>query len=375
MFETAADLPFRIRQSTLEDARCLFRLNQIHNMGAQNPESEAADRGTQTHLLAKLYVDHLVASRQELDWSYADSLLTSRPWTPEAADIFHSWARRRTFNPLNIYATEYKVRLGWDLLPCADDETVFSMDVDRLEIDGTAAEIVDYKTHFGSFEPTTIQAVFYPWMLWKIMPWLTQIRFTLDFVRWGILKSRDFTRDEMVRMDGYVESQISRLVRAHKERQWPASINSKCAYCRLECPLVEAGLTREGVGQVQGPEHAKELGQQLYALQRAAGHVHAMLRSYAVQNGPVRLDNEISLGFAKQNSSDFDPQVIARLNEQHGFPKLRALKVDGRQVRRIARDYPEYLAEALKGAKDRSKTVFKFSNELGDPIGQEDEDA
>lgn len=371
---TPADLPFRIRQSTLEDARCLYRFHQTHVLGLRDPESEAAGRGTQVHEMAKKYVDYLVNSKQELDWSYAESLIVAGNWGQEACTIFKDWSNRRTFEPASIYATEYQVRLGWDFLPCDDDIAVFSMDIDRLEIHRQDAHIVDYKTHFGTFEPTTIQAVYYPWLLWKIMPWLENISFTLDFVRWGILKTRQFTRDDLKRMDVFVDNQVARLSAAVTTDEWPASVNSKCAYCRLECPLVEQGLTRESIGQIQSPEHARSIAQQAYALRRAYTQAHAMLRAYALENGPIDAGNDIKMGFTKHGRDEYDPQSIFRLNEKYGFAKLRGLKVVSKEIGKIGREYPEYVEEARKSARDKSRTVFKFWNDIGDPLGEEEDD-
>ncbi len=270
-------LPFRIRQSSLSDALCLFRFHKVHVLKQRDPESEFALRGTHFHELAKLYVDFLRSSKQESDWEYGDELTQTREWNIEAVGIFKNWIRSQSFNTENIFATEYKIRLDWNLQPVDEDDPeqakriVFSADLDRLEIRRDEATVWDYKSNFMSYKPTTIQAVVYPWFVFHLFPQIETVKFQLEFVRWGIMpEAREFSRDELPTLDRYVEQQVLRLISALETNDWPATVNTKCAYCMLSCPLVEAGLTQDAVGQVQTAERAAEMAQQLYALHLAS---------------------------------------------------------------------------------------------------------
>lgn len=367
-------LPFRIRQSTLEDARCLYRFHKKNILGLKEPDSEAADRGNHVHALAKQYVDFLKGSNQESDWSYAAELIAEGDWNPEAASLFRNWVRQRSFDPARIFATEYKVRLDWNLQSCDDADAVYSADIDRLEIVGRVAELCDLKTHWGVFEPTTIQSIIYPWMLWKVMPHLEKINFNLEFIRWGITKTRTFDRDHLETMDRYIDNQVTRLLAAVEEDDWPASVNSKCVYCHLDCPLVAAGLTRNAVGQIQSPEQAKQLAQELFALARSYKQTHALLKAYAMEHGSIDAGNDIRLGFAKRDKFAYDVESVVKLNEQHGFHPRRALGVVPAEVKKIGRKYPEYVMAARAAARDKSTTVFKFWNQIGDPLDEDEED-
>ena len=233
------NLPFRLRQSSLETSRCLFRFHKEHVLGIREPEGEFSQRGSHFHALAKQYVDYLRLSHQEMDWSYAQELADGGTWSPEAVGIFKDWALRRSFQPAAIYATELKLRLGWDLTPCADEDAVWSGDLDLLELVDQDATILDFKSHFRPFEPTTIQSVLYPWLLLKVMPDLQTVTFKLEFVRWGITRSRTFDRSHLESMDSYIGNLVNRLVAAYQADEWPAMINAGCAYCRHECPLVK----------------------------------------------------------------------------------------------------------------------------------------
>lgn len=369
-------LPFRIRQSSLETARCLFRFHKIHILpGHVEQESEPAERGTDFHAMAREYVDYLVASHQELDWSYSEEIVEGQQWNHEAVEIFRNWVRRTGINPSAIFATEYQVRLNSNLTPVDDlsADVMYSMDVDRLEVSGREATIIDYKSHWAAFEPTTIQSVIYPWMLFKVMPHLEKITFVLDFVRWGIKKSREYGREHLEQMDRYIRNQVARLADAVEQDEWPAAINSKCVYCRLECPLVTQGLTRQAIGQVGSQEEANLLAQQLYALLRSYQQTHALLKAYASANGPIDAGNNIRLGFSKRNKFTYDVRTVVRLNVEHGFDNLRSLVVSATELKKVAKDYPEFLTTARANAKDRSTTAFEFWNDIGDPLETEEE--
>lgn len=369
------NIPFRIRQSSLQTSRCLFRFQQHHVLGVPDPTSEFAERGTDFHELSKLYVDFLVASKQQSDWSYGLELIGGANWNLEAGVIFKNWMENRSIDPSIVFGTELKIRLGWDLKPVTNDsEVVFSADIDRLDVIEKHADVTDYKTNFLVFEPQTIQAIMYPWLIFKTMPWLDSVSFTLDFVRYNTSRSRTFQRSDLPRMDLFIEANVSRLIDAYERNVWPAAINSTCSYCKLECPLVEAGLSREGIGKIGSHEEAVEIAQELYAMGKAYKQMHGALKAYAANVGTIDAGNDIKIGFKKQERIEFNARTIFQLNETYGFDKLRTFHVANKEVKKIARDYPDYAEKARSTAKDKSSTAFKFWNEVGDPMEPEGDD-
>lgn len=372
---------FRLRQSSLDLAKCLYHFQQNIVLGIKDPDSEFSKRGTDFHALAHRYVEFLQNSHQESDWEYADELVESGDWNLEAVEIFKTWARSQSFQTETIFALEFKVRLDWDLNPVDESDPdaakriFYSGDFDRLDVRGTKATIRDYKTFFGVTKTTTIQAILYPYMLFHLMPYLEEIEFELEFVRWGIVSEpRTFTRDDLPMMTRFVKQQVARLVEAYQMDEWPAAVNSKCCYCHLSCPLVEAGLSQEAIGQVQTQERAIEMTQQLFALHQASTRLHANLKNWAMRSGTIDAGNDIMLGFKKTAKFQHDPKTIVSLNIAHGFEPTRALKPDNQEIERIARKYPEYQEAARITAKDKSITAFRFWNEAGDPLDAVEED-
>jgi hypothetical protein len=226
-----------------------------------------------------------------------------------------------------------------------------------------------------SYAPTTIQVAYYSYLIFELFPHIDTVKFQLEFVRYGIMpEARVFTREDIPTMERYVQQQIARLIEAMRTDLWPATANSTCAYCVLRCPLVDAGLSQEAIGQVQTAEHAAEMAQQLYALHLAAKRLHGHLKNWATRTGTIDAGNDIRLGFRKVTKKDADPRIVASLNVDHGFAPTRALKVDSKEVKKIGKQYKEYADRVWESAKDKSTTAFKFWNEVGDPLDMEEEE-
>jgi len=367
-------LPFLVRQSTITTAECLYRLHQTQILGVREPESAYAARGRDFHEMAKMYVDYLVQSGQESDLVYAEDLARTGPWNAEAAGIFLSWTGSETVTPSAVFATEYQIRLDEQLKSCAPQDALYSGDLDRIDIHGKAAVINDYKTHFAIYEPLTAQSVFYPWLLWNVMPHLEEITFNLEFVRYGASRTRIFRQEDLERIDSWVQDQVARFAVAVERNEWPAAANTGCVYCRLDCPLVASGMSPAVLGQVKTDIQARAMAQQLFALDNKADQLRAILRAWSIENGPIDAGNNIMLGFQRQERLQYSPSAIMDLNRAYGFSPTRALSVDGKEVRRIARNYPDYKSKAEETARDKSVTVFRFQHELQDALEDSTDD-
>jgi hypothetical protein len=94
-----------------------------------------------------------------------------------------------------------------------------------------------------------------------------------------------------------------------------------------------------------------------------------------MRSGTIDAGNDIRLGFKKVSKLQAEAKVVSALNEEHGFDPLRALKPDSAELKKIGRQYPEYVEKVRASAKDKSTTAFKFWNEVGDPLEMVDEDS
>jgi len=354
------DLPVRFRQSSLEDAKCLHAFDNYHIKKIKRPDTVATKRGSHFHKLAHVYVDHLRKSDQPTDYDFAEQLAGN----DEGSRLFVDWSTQRIFEPATILDTEWRIRLGWDFKAAEPEASIqdspFSGDLDLVSIEGQRAFITDYKTNFGIFVPETIQSVYYPWLVSKLMPGLKEITFTLDFVRYNSLQTRTFSMDEIQDCEVHILAQVDRVLEALESKKFPAeSGHAGCSWCPLTCPLVEAGLDRDLIGQIKDMKQARQMAMEAYALQTRYNKVKEILKNYSTQHGDIAIVDRV-LGFTKFESLECDPVTVHRLNVEHGFEPLRGLKADNAILKRIYKDYPDYKEKVRKTAKDRGSTKFQF---------------
>lgn len=320
-------------------------------------------RGTEFHDMAKLYVDHLV--KRQFDTDYDKAEVIAQRYHGDARDIFTRWTREREIDSAAVFETEFTITLTWDYRPVPiktpGHEAPWGGTLDRIEICGDEADIWDYKTSWVVFSPTTIQARYYPWLLSKLFPNLKKIRFHLDFVRWNVVKMREFTRDDLVTVEREIEELVKRLDLAIETQQWPAITTPYCAHCVLQCPLIAAGLSRKLIGQIDDAI-AEEMAAELYTMTAQIGRMKTILKTYAADHGPIGVGTHHVLGFKKNRKIRYSPQEIAALNDKHGFEKVRGLQSDSKEIRKIARDYPNYqeTLDKSKKTKDQTTTDFVF---------------
>lgn len=365
MLQPLPNIKFRIRQSLLEQAQCLFRFKRHSLDGLPSPDTEPTMRGTEFHDMAKQYVDHLVKRQFDTDYQKAD-VIASR-YHGDARRLFERWTREREFDPSVIFETEFTITLRWDYTPTGmetiPEKAPWGGTLDRIELDMQKfeADVWDYKTSWAIFSPDTIQARYYPWLLSKVFPSLKKIRFHLDFVRYNVVKMREFTKEDLVQVEREIEELVLRLDLAMVNKEWPAITTPYCSNCVLECPLVQGGLSRKLVGQID-PETADQMAAELYTMTAQASRIRTILKNYAAENGPIAIGSHHVLGFRKTRKVRYAAKEIAELNVKHGFDSVRALQSDSKEIKKIARDYPGYqeTLDKSKKTKDHSTTDFVF---------------
>lgn len=348
-----------VRQSSLETSRCLFRFAELLLRGKKEPASPYAGRGHEFHRLHKLYVDWLVKSQQEYDFGFAEDLCLRPDIGQEAAALWRSWFPSEIFEPGAVYGTEVKLCLDSEFKPCPEGEHAFSGEFDRLEIRDTDAEIWDAKTHFQPFDPgDTIQAPMYAWLLKKTMPHIENIKFTLSFVRWHIVRSVEYNSSDIDRLEREVlMPMILRILTAYETNAWPATPCKSCAYCSLACPLLEEGITAAQLGRIEDPVKA---AQELYVLDKRSARLKSQLEAWTVENGAIDIGEGISLGFQKRTTQEYRVGTAVALNDEHGFNSYRCLSVDNAEVKKVAKKYPRYQVELDKMKTDKSTVTFGF---------------
>ena len=357
------ELPVRIRQSSLTDARCLYHYQQHHIKGIRKGDSEASVRGTHFHKAAKDYVDHLVETGQYTHYAKAEEIAKSYP---DSQGIINRWCERSIFYPERIYATEFNILLDWDFKPVPPDTPIkyspYSGTLDRVEMMGDIADIYDYKTNRAVFDVETIQTVYYPWLLSKVFPHLTEIKFHLDFVRFGVIRDRTFSKDELqFVVQPQIEGWESNLLEAIENNHFPAmGGHSTCNYCQLECPLVTAGLDEKAVVQVKKYDDATSMAETALTMRKRSAKMMQALKHFASkEDTTIELTEEV-LDFHLVEKWKYDRAALMKLNEQYGLDPLNGLAPSKQALKKTFRRYPEFERDLQGASENRSHSEFEF---------------
>lgn len=260
-----------LSQSKFETLRCPTSYVAQVIEGKRTPESIASDRGSEIHRILARYAEHCASVRRGADWTFFDEIVEAV--CPEAAPILDNIRDNWTMDFQHIYQTEIRLRLDEDLNPTILEEqpdgSVVSSEEDALNTgiaysdepaahagtldvllleDDQTAIVDDYKSHPQAFDPTTYQAMLYPYMVLKHFPEVRRVLFRLKFARFAKLERvTDWTREDMPEMESRLRQARAVQKRVHrdyvldKERQVIA--HSGCQYCplaaNLSCPMGE----------------------------------------------------------------------------------------------------------------------------------------
>jgi CRISPR/Cas system-associated exonuclease Cas4 (RecB family) len=144
--------------------------------------------------------------------------------------------------------TELRLAVTWDekkkdFVECEyDDPDAFMRgraDVLDISADTTIATIIDHKTQPNIEEADTFQMAIYVWVIWKIYPFLEEVRTVLHFARYGRYSEEYvWTKNDL----GKIEDEIlTRVGIVESRTEWKATPYKNCQYCeiKLECPVVK----------------------------------------------------------------------------------------------------------------------------------------
>ncbi len=367
-------LPVRFRQSSLEDAKCLWLWRAKHILDAKETDTEASRRGTGFHDAADEYVKHLVLTRQSTDYIEVDRIAQRYPG--DGGSLFVDWSKRQIIDFEKVVGTEWDLLLSWDFATCLTpeiasvDEYPISARLDLVMLEDAATVIIrDYKTHYGIYSPDrSIQSRFYPWILSKYMPYVKRFVFQLEFVRYNVRREVVFGWDEIRETESEIIGRVNEILEAIETNTFPARVCDRCSYCKLDCPLVGKGLSRECIGQVGNPDRARDMAEEAYALQRRAEAIMTALRNWTVAHGPIELTDHV-LESHNHDAWKYPPQQIVRLNRQHGLDEFANLQPDHRALKKIFRSYPDYETALKATGKNPGRSEFSFRK-----IKENDED-
>src|SRR6185437_9480138 len=171
----------------------------------------------------------------------------------EAQEVLEKFRDNHIFDPEKILSTELHIALDQDFHPVGDsgDERQtpeYEGTLDLVQLHSLAeAEIDDWKSYYQIIDADTFQSKLYPLLLMCLNPSLENVKFALEFVRYGASRSVEYTRKDLPWLKELAQRERARQRRLHEldasgERDLKASPGRHCTWCPLllnGCPVAK----------------------------------------------------------------------------------------------------------------------------------------
>jgi len=190
--------------------------------GAKVGESGPAARGIEIHQILATYINHLVRTTRTRNLEVFDGL--TKGAGTEAREVLEKFRDNHAFDPAEDLATELHIALDENFVPIehpGDDGPIAAYEgtLDLVMLHSlTEAEIEDWKKLLPDHRRGHLPSKFYPLLLMCLNPSLERVKFALEFVRYGVSRCVEYTREDMpwlkdwLRGNGHVnESSMSWL--------------------------------------------------------------------------------------------------------------------------------------------------------------------
>src|SRR5260370_30161648 len=249
-----------LSQSRHGDMACETLYVRKHVQCPKVAESEPAARGIEIHEILATYINHLVRTRRPTDLEVFDALMKDA--SAEAREVLEKFRDNHAFEPEKILATELHIALDENFLPIEHSRDGGQMadyegTLDLVMLHSlTEAEIDDWKSYFQVIDADTFQSKLYPLLLMCLNPSLERVKFVLEFVRYGVSRCVEYTRNDLPWLKELAQRERARQRKLHglnRSRRLKTSPGRHCTWCPLllnGCPVAEtnpyARMTAEG---------------------------------------------------------------------------------------------------------------------------------
>lgn len=297
------------RRSALQAYACPLHFREVYVKG-RRIESAPARRGTAFHLVFRRYVDLLLQHQCEDDLDLAQQAFREAGAASQVPlailqEVDQLWSR---FVP--TFHLDVDSVLMHEERP--DDE--YDWQPDLVRVYGDVLDITDLKTHWAVLNQeaanSAFQVAMYSARARKVWPGFSTYRFTLWFVRWGILVHVELTQADIDRHEEQLAILEAGIATSLQLDEWPPVPGETCQYCDIACPVADDAVLHPVRLQTRG-DAERVLGEYL-ALEQASTARRRALESFTDFEGPVRL-----------NGVEFGPRPTQRVT----FPIARVLEV------------------------------------------------
>lgn len=244
--------PFRpgviepLSQSRYESMACPWLYATQHIEGVQQPPNEFALRGTEIHDVIKTYIEHLVAQKLHSDYEHFEKLL-QEGWGHEAVTILMGMKESLIIDPEAVLGVEMYLSLDetFKFIEGEEATAAYEGTLDYAQVNGDTMEIWDWKSFWAIVKADTFQSKFYPMLAFCAFPHINRIVFHLQFVRFGVSRSVEYSRDDLPALAGMAQIARNRQLGLHRvngltDDLLEAMPGQHCGYCNKlmnGCPI------------------------------------------------------------------------------------------------------------------------------------------
>lgn len=340
----------------------LYKLKYIDKV----PEAPSVplEIGKLVHQIIAAYDMHLLDNGLQTDVTVLSDLTRKIFFNPpephhlgldhleEIEQIIETFGGSHLFNPATTVGIEEHIKL-----PLGPEMFFWSV-LDRLEIDGKTAIIVDYKTDWQirsqSDAEKDLQLQIYAWIVSKEYPQVENFRGRLEFVRHAVVREVEIDAAVVAKTEQKVLAMIDQIEKETVFAPRPGAACSWCGYVEM-CPA----LKNLGAGQVicKSREDAVRIAGELALLEKQIEDRKKALKLWCTVNGPVE-NNGLAWGFFLTIYKGVeDAKRFAEIVTKHGKDPYDFFSVDGRKIKPLWND-PCLAAELNAIAVDKSYTTF-----------------
>lgn len=189
-----------------------------------DPPGKAADEGTRMHTMIEEYLRDNKWNAELLPYKRLLDIVKEKQGVCEEGYHFKRFKKYPEL-PLGIpQDSEYEL----SRCEANDPECWVRSYLDWHKVDGTTAEVIDWKT--GKVKPSK-QLGFYAWLLFTAHPELERVKCTFHWINKSDQLTEWYERKDMERIYKPFQDSLEQLERCFETDVWPETPNSLCKYC------------------------------------------------------------------------------------------------------------------------------------------------
>lgn len=290
--------------------------------GVKQIERDITKAGTEFHRYKQEYVSHLLEEGIPSDETWAEGYLEASGVSEEARELIARDIPWFSVDIDNLYDVEIFFAVDTDFKPAkarfvghgrnpeSDSTLLAHGTVDHLELSGSVARVIDYKTGWSTVL-NEYEAAHYAALVFAHFDEAREVVFQWRFTRRGLSEERIFSRDDFDSLRSQVINANSALNDVHHrlaqgKQPEPNPFSGLCGFCTLECPVRRMATDGEfPVGPIQSKADLIKAQGYIEAADTQIKRAQELVRSYVDARGGVPLDERRIIDIDVQESLEY----------------------------------------------------------------------